>query len=212
MKPSTFPSLASRRRAARGYTVVEVLSAMALFAIGAAGVISMQKVTIQGGDDARRFDVATNIANEWAARLQRDSMFWTLPNAASPLKSNLVSEARNKYLQIIDTKENQWVNPAVPEADSADMDSPAYDLLGRELPSGEPPEIVHMFCVQYRLQWIAKQDVDMTPGALIRAEVRVVWARLNEPAIGKCSTLDAPAPDRHHFVYVTTAIRQNPSQ
>jgi len=70
-------SLGSRR----GYTVVEVLSAMTLFAIGAAGVIGMQRVTIQGGADARNFDIATNIAREWQHRLQRDSLAWTEPNS-----------------------------------------------------------------------------------------------------------------------------------
>ena len=50
------------RAHARGYTAVEVLMAMTLFAIGAAGVISMQKVTMQGGEDARRTSSCRSVA------------------------------------------------------------------------------------------------------------------------------------------------------
>ena len=63
--------------------------AMTLFAIGAAGVIGMQRVTIQGGFDARRFDTGTNIAREWEHRLQRDSAFWTEPNSVVTGNINL---------------------------------------------------------------------------------------------------------------------------
>ena len=76
-----------QRKGERGYTVVEVMSAMTLIAIGAAGVIGMQRVTIQGGMDARNFDVATNIAREWQSRLQRDAALnWTAPNALTPAR------------------------------------------------------------------------------------------------------------------------------
>jgi prepilin-type N-terminal cleavage/methylation domain-containing protein len=76
------------RGAARGYTVVEIMSAMTLFAIGAAGVVGMQRVTVQGGYDARRFDTATNIAREWQHRLQRDSAYWTEPNSINQANIN----------------------------------------------------------------------------------------------------------------------------
>src|SRR4029078_5845168 len=65
----------------RWYTAVEVLSALTLLAIGAAGVIGMQRVTLQGSEDARRFDVGGVLAKEWWPRLQRDSTHWTQPNA-----------------------------------------------------------------------------------------------------------------------------------
>ena len=73
---------------------------MTLFAIGAAGVIGMQRVTIQGGEDARRFDMATNIANEWIARLQRDATFWTQPNAEN---QNTIDLNRTRWLVNVDT-------------------------------------------------------------------------------------------------------------
>lgn len=190
------------RQTARGYTIVEVMSAMTLFAIGAAGVISMQRVTIQGGTDARRFDVASNIANEWTYRLQRDSMFWTQPNPAFPTTSNI---SATRWLSRIGTA--GWQNPGIPGTNYAGV-SAAADVFGRDLPPTEPP----MFCTQMRLQWIADPGASMLMGALIRAEVRVIWARLDSPEIASCDGLNPDAtPNAYHFVYATTVIRQNPT-
>ena len=196
------------RKNSRGYTVVEVLSAMTLFAIGAAGVISMQRVTIQGGNDARHFDVASNIAQEWTFRLQRDAMFWTLPDADNPTVSNLLTATR--WIKDVQGA-TQWMTPPVPGAGSENGFSPAFDLFGRDRPTGSAD---HVFCTQYRLAWIANPNV--TPlGSFLRAEVRVVWARLETANIDGCDAFAAsPDPDatRYHFVYATTVIRGNPAQ
>lgn len=212
-RPPARPPITStaKRRRRYGYTVVEVLSAMTLFAIGAAGVISMQRVTIQGGTDARRFDVAANIANEWASRLQRDSMFWTRPNAAFPTTSNL--STNTKWLKDTPT---DWKTPAIPAAGAEGGLSPAFDAYGRDLPAASTT-VEHMYCVQYRLQWIADPGPNMMPGALIHADIRVFWARLDRQPIADCTVLnpspdDATAAQHYHFVYLTTAIRQNPDR
>lgn len=207
-------ALRSRRKRDRGYTVVEVMSAMTLFAIGAAGVIGMQRVTIQGGNDARRFDVASNIANEWSFRLQRDSMFWTLPDGSNPSVTNLATNTA--WLKDVATNPNVWITPAVPSTGAQGAMSPAFDIFGRDLASGTGD---HMFCAQYRLTWIADPGVapSLQPGALVHAEVRVFWSRLEREIIGNCAA-PTVAPDStegattYHFVYATTAIRQNPRQ
>ena len=92
--------------------------AMTLFAIGAAGVIGMQRATIQGGEDARRFDMATNIANEWIARLQRDATFWTQPNAQDP---DLMNIGQTQWLSLIDTTGagGTFFTPPLPAAPGA---------------------------------------------------------------------------------------------
>lgn len=212
--PSDGTASTRTRRGTRGYTVVEILAAMTLFAIGAAGVISMEQVTIKGGTDARRFDVAANIANEWAFRLQRDSMFWTEPNAASPTTSNLTT--RTRWLK--DTPTTGWKMPTIPAAGSESGMSPAFGVYGQDLPpAGGVNE--HMYCVQYRLEWMADPGVapNLKPGALIHADIRVFWARLDRAPITDCSSLNPPpddstAPQNYHFVYLTTALRQNPNR
>lgn len=193
------------RRSKRGYTVVEILSAMTLFAIGAAGVISMQRVTIQGGIDARNFDMATNIAREWDARLQRDALAWTEPNSLTSA-SNLNS---TRWLNSANIDSGEWVVPAAgPQVAGY---SAAFDILGHDI---DPTSTDHVFCTQYRLGWIAPQGAATSANitAIIRAEIRVFWARL-ENGIADCSnkTVEAATTkNKHHFVYVTTAIRGNP--
>lgn len=200
----------------RGYTVVEVLSAMTLFAIGAAGVISMQRVTILGGDDARRMDVATNIAHEWTARLQRDSMYWTKPNSTDTATSNLTSDTT--WLANVSTSPNTWITPAAADPTSDPGKSGSFDLFGRDRPTGSSD---HIFCTQYRLKWITDPgDPAIGPGASMLAEVRVFWARLDNAPILECGSLTVPpdqtaGPDArtyYHFVYAATVIRPNPLQ
>jgi len=206
------------RKNARGYTSVEVLMAMTLFAIGAAGVISMQKVTIQGGEDARRFDMATNVANEWLARLQRDAAFWTEPNSESPTTSNL---AQTKWLSQVGTCANVFCAPPAPAGPVFDGQSGAFDNFGRDVNPAGPDA---WYCAQYRLTWIASPG--LAPPAtqnltgLLRAEVRVYYNRLEAAPIGACTTASGPADalpilpavSPFRMVYATTAIRENARQ
>lgn len=188
----------------RGYTVVEIMAAMTLFAIGAAGVIGMQRVTIQGGVDARNFDMATNIAREWQHRLQRDSLKWTTPDSTTTA-SNLDNTLWLKSTNIDDA----WHVPAA-GPDLFGYGS-AFDLLGHDVAS---TSVDRIFCVQYRLGWVAPQSgangVNLT--AIIRAEIRVFWARI-EQSTAVCSdttVFDTANRNKYHFVNVTTAIRGNP--
>lgn len=189
----------------RGYTVVEVLSAMTLFAIGAAGVIGMQRVTIQGGMDARNFDIATNIAREWQHRLQRDAMIhWTEPNSLITASNRDIKTAWLKDAVI----GAGWKVPAAQPA--LEGNGTEFDLLGRELMPGDPNRV---FCVQYRLSWIAS---DMAAAgltsAVLRSEVRVFWSRLEFGPPDCANTTAEALSSQLHFVYVSSAIRGNPLQ
>jgi prepilin-type N-terminal cleavage/methylation domain-containing protein len=198
----------TRRGRERGYTAVEVLMAMTLFAIGAAGVIGMQRVVIQGGEDARRADMATNIANEWIARLQRDAGFWTQPNSAVP---DTIDLNQTRWIKDVDKPCANFCNITMPGTPANGL-SPAFDSFGRDLPTGTTQAV---YCVQYRLQWIVPPGTPPYPKleltGLMRAEVRVYYARLEATAIGDCS---APPPDAippvspFHMVYAATAIRE----
>jgi prepilin-type N-terminal cleavage/methylation domain-containing protein len=208
---STQPRARARSRGARrGYTIVEVISAMTLFAIGAAGVISMQRVTIQGGDDARRYDMATNVAHEWEHRLQRDSFFWTEPNSMVSTSN----QDTTRWLHAADVADTptDWKIPADGTGGPGDPGfSHAFDLLGHDI---DPASVDHVFCVQYRLGWIAKPSVGESPTAIIRAEIRVFWSRL-EYGPADCTDIniyDDTKKPKHHYVFVTTALRGNPTK
>ncbi|MBS2011844.1 MAG: prepilin-type N-terminal cleavage/methylation domain-containing protein [Deltaproteobacteria bacterium] len=196
------------RSVQRGYTAVEVLSAMTLFAIGAAGVIGMQRVTIQGGTDARQFDMAVNIAHEWTNRLQRDSSYWTRPNAFDPQTTNLGTDTR--WIKDVATCNVNFCTPpaAAPEAGL----SGSFDIFGRDLPAASPDAT---YCAQYRLEWLIDPGPppNMNPQALMRAEVRVFFSRTDRMPAGDCAGAaaiadSALANERLHFVYATTTIRQ----
>lgn len=197
-----------RKRNQSGFTAVEVLSAMTLLAIGAAGVIGMQRVTIQGSEDARRFDIGGNIANEWCSRLQRDATQWTQPSASSP---GTIDIANTKFIKSVGVCAAGFCNPpASPFPTPAGMTG-SFDTFGRDLAS---VSTAATYCAQYRLQWIASPGVaaPYNPSALMRAEVRVFWSRLELNPIGDCATATpdaATANELYHFVYATTAIREN---
>jgi type IV pilus assembly protein PilV len=203
-------SLHAKRSSARGYTAVEVLMAMTLLAIGAAGVIGMQRATIQGGEDARRFDMATNIANEWLSRLQKDAAFWRTQQDLT--LADTMGFNNTLWLKNIDACANKFCTPPMP-AGAPDGVSPAFDVFGRDLPSGTTTAY---YCVQYRLTWIASPGVapynrPLKPSALMRAEIRVWWNRLEKSPIGDCSLPPAeaiPANPPFHMVYAATALRE----
>ncbi len=193
-----------KRARKRGYTAVEVLMSMTLFAIGAAGVISMQRATIQGTEDARRYDVAMNIANTWASRLQRDAMFW---NKNIVTNAPIVTAA-TRYVPQIGTPActATWCTPTAQVGES-----PYFDLSGRDIPAN-PADNSHAFCVQYRLAWVANPAFNGQPAptGFARAEVRVIFRRLDYGIIGNCANLPAAPPmTEYHFIHVTTALREN---
>jgi len=222
-----------RSRAHRlGYTAIEVLVALTLFAVGTAGVLSLQRVSIVGASDARQTDIATAIGAEWVERLRQDSLAWTLPSAADPLgPSNLTTATKILGVNAIPIgptgtsdagADTPWITPPTPGSAAAllDLGSPAYDLVGRALTTVDigsvPPQPPH-FCVQYRLQWLVPSPPP-TPTSgppLIRAEVRVLYLT-SGGAIGcAAGTGDpiAPAgfPAGFRSIHLTTSLRQNPT-
>lgn len=204
-------SRAKRATAAksRGYTSVEVLIAMTLLAIGAAGVIGMQRVTIQGSEDARRFDMATNIANEWLSRLQKDASFWrTQPDLTLADDKGFNTTV---WLKNIDACAGLFCTIPMPTGPGVEGLSPAFDVFGRDVVAGQA-----YYCVQYRLTWIASPGVapynrPLKPSAIMRADVRVWWNRLEKDPIGNCGTPPPeaiPATAPYHVVYASTALRE----
>jgi prepilin-type N-terminal cleavage/methylation domain-containing protein len=193
-------TLAHKKRA-RGYTAVEVLMAMAVLAVGGAGVIAMQRAAVQGNDDARKMDMANTIGREWLERLRRDAMLWTLPNAADRSTNNM---ANAKFLDGHVTGE--WFFPSDHQALGL---SPGFDILGRDLAANDLKDA--QFCVNVRLSWLVTSQ-------LIRAEVRVFWPRgLGvAPPASYCSANNVAATTgattTYHFVHMVSALRKNSTE
>ena len=147
------------RRALGGYTMVEVMMAMALLTAGAAGIFALQQAAINGNAEARQMSIATTVTRTWLERLKRDALNWNTGGAiatALPL-------ARTRYLLNVPAVGTSptWMTPAV-FADSR----ASYDHYGREIALGGDVR----YCAQYRLEWV-------NAGQAMRADVRVWWHR-----------------------------------
>lgn len=218
------------RLLSRGYTMIEVLVSLTLLAIGAAGVIAMQKAAVQGHQEARQMDMANAIAREWMERLRRDAMLWT-PATGQQGITPPPNIAQAPTLKILNPP--IWYLPTariVPQGSQTDVESPGFDVLGRDIPTADlawaaqgttnaagvfttNTQSVLTYCTNVR---ITPLTVDQT---LLRAEVRVFWPRdlfaTLDPSV---CTVDPPAgweadpvtaTQKYHFLYLTSAIRQN---
>jgi type IV pilus assembly protein PilV len=197
-------------RGSRGYTIVEVLLAMTVLTIGAAGAITMQKAAIQGNLDARKTDIAANIARMWMERIQRDSMSWTTSNPSNLGNAGLLGSATASV--------GKWFLPffssyAAPGGGLASV-SPGFDMLGRDVPS-QAGLTNAFYCVHLRETWLA-QNATTPTNSLMRVELRVVWPRgiaQDTYAPPLCDTTSAttanPDPRLYSTLYMVTAVRAN---
>jgi hypothetical protein len=131
-------------------------------------------------------------------------MQWTLPSASNPSGNNF---AGAKLLNHLDAG---WFLPS--DYLSADINSYAFDILGRDLAAGD---IVAdstkgiagaHFCVDIQL-------TTLVPAQLFRAQVRVSWPRgISSAPSSFCNAKLDTQPDMtlYHAIYVTTAIKENP--
>jgi prepilin-type N-terminal cleavage/methylation domain-containing protein len=190
---------------ARGYTVVEVMIALTLLAVGTSGIIAMQKVTSVTNRDSKNLLIANQIARTWMERLRVDAVKWNHPsnvNSSSDLDDTL-------WLKQIVT--GNWVRPTDDVRGSAAADAFGNDVRDADADTGS-------FCTHIRLSWLYGPPAGgALPPFLIRAEVRVFWLRDGGPGgidgpVCRTSTdpgLVSPAVNRYHFVYVASAIAQN---
>lgn len=201
------------RQNQRGFTAVEVLVAMTLFAIGAAGVIGMQRATVQGGEDARRLDTATNIAHEWVGRLQRDATLWNQPSALNPNVNNINLTTWAKDVNTAACNPPSFCTPQ-PDPVSAPGFSYAFDMFGRDI---VPSANTARYCVQYRMWWGRPPgSVPFNEEMSVQVDIRVFWSRLEQAPIGNCKTptVQGRGPDAsdaplfYHFVRASTTLRR----
>lgn len=192
----------SAARRTRGYTVVELVMALAVMAVGVAGVIAMQGVTAASNQHARALATATHIGQAWLDMLATESSLWTE-------KNNL---ARTTWLARVDS-ESSWFRPAY----SGTLNfGPAFDVIGNAVPVADLARDTQ-YCVDLRLLRLE----DSSGGAgLIRAEVRVFWRR-SDVVLLPATTAPAHAcalesavvsgdttGSMFHFIYMSSAVRQ----
>ena len=203
----------SIRRGRAGYTIVELMMAITVLAIGVAGVIAMQKITVASNRHAKNLALASHIAQMWQERLAADAAQWNHP---SPIRAGFRDLPTDTiWLKNVEGNANQWLRPAF---DAGLFMGPAFTQLGFD--TDDMAQAV--FCTHIRLNWLypddAQNNLSVEGNGLIRTEVRVFWLR--EGGGGPVTTggvCDANAdPDvigdsinDYHFVYMTSTVKQN---
>jgi type IV pilus assembly protein PilV len=176
--------------------------ALTVLAIGISGIVAMQKITVASNQHARSLAVATHVAQAWQEQLATDAVQWNHP---SP-NVNLDDLPQTRWLSLVGTG---WFQPGY----DATLDfGPGFDALGNVVTVANIGQAV--FCTNLRMTWLYPANAG---NGLIRTEVRVFWVRegMGGTVDGNpvCSGAD-PADieqnsDRYHFVYQTSAVKQN---
>ncbi len=196
--------LQTRRRQAghRGYTLVELMMALALFAVAVLGIISMQKVTVTSNAHAKNVALAQRIAQAWAGQLEMDATAWRI---GTVFTGGWLNDA------------NAWQRP--PYIGTRTFGG-AFDALGNPLADGDVAQA--RFCTHVRMTWLYPATMGVGGNGMLRAEIRVFWLRDSEGPVAVpafCDVTQAAATvsaiglatDRYHFVYQTVGIRQHSS-
>ena len=187
--------------------------AISVLGLGAMAVIGIQKVTSYNNTNARNLATANAIGQAWMERLRADSLAWTEANGtAGP-----GSLAATQWLQLPVVgrapTENDWFTPTVSIL-GGNQPAGAYsaDIMGADLFAGDP--MTPAFCTQVRLT-----RFNNSAGAalasyyrLIRAEVRVFWARNNEAVACPVGATDWDQPAQagtYGSVYLVSALSEN---
>lgn len=160
--------------------------AMALLAIGASGIIALQKVALSGVSNARSVTTASEISMAWLERLRGDSAQWNNPLTGSDL-------ADTRWLNQVTANPGIWIVPL-----SASPQGSAWaDMQGDDIYPGAGGQ--GAFCTHIRL-------TQLQP-SMIRAEVRVFWKRNGTPAVCDTNptTITGNTGD-YGFVHAVTGI------
>ncbi|WP_438042835.1 type IV pilus modification PilV family protein [Sorangium sp. So ce128] len=195
----------ARRAASRGYTLIEVMAALGVLAIGATGVLALQKATLISNTNARNLAIANSIAMTWAERLRVDALQWNQP--LTDPNTDLGTDTA--WLALSTTAPFTTVTPTEIIA----LGSPSADVLGADIYPGDTS--ASAFCTHVRF----RQFTDPVSGtriwdSLIRAEIRVVWERSGNPI--NCTIITPfdvdTDPGRFGAVYLTTGVLRNTSE
>ncbi len=197
----------AHRRRTLGYTVVEVMMALAILSIGATGVIAMQKAALIGNIRARNLATANFLAQGWIERLRLDGLRWRAIEG-----SNLTTIADTAFLKVVGTAtEGEWFAPDLSDPAALPGWAQGTDLRGVD----EPNAAGQVFCPELRI-------TELVPSQVIRAEVRVYWLRPQGGGQINAGGDMCPGPDQahssalsqdesrenYHFVYLSTTIRK----
>lgn len=195
-------------KGSRGYSLIEVMMALGILAVGTTGVIALQKVSLVGNTNARMADAARQVAGTWVERLKEDALLWNDPMGVPDITDTRWLKSSVLYNQQNPPNATTWVRPPI----VANWGSPLADIHAADV--FNPASTDGVFCTHVQLARAVEKRYTLsglTRPIAIRALVRVVWRRDLSP-IAEClnvNPIDFETNDeRYGFYYVTTMIGQ----
>jgi prepilin-type N-terminal cleavage/methylation domain-containing protein len=190
-------------RRPRGYTLVELMMALALFAIAVLGIISMQKITVTSNGHAKNLAIAQRIAQSWATQLELDATTWN----ANLANVSWLGGQNGVTLGI-------WSRPQFVVARGFGA---AFDALGNPLTDDALAQA--QFCSNVRLTQLYADTPNVVGNGMMRAEIRVYWLRDGEQDVAPPFCKARPSADEitkieqspgvYHFIYQAAGVRQH---
>lgn len=168
MNESSRLSATKRRSSLRpGYTLVEVMMALAVLTVGASGIVAMQKFSLGGSLQARNLTAGVNVNAGWLERLNTEAVLW---NDANNAPGDLAQMGTINAVGALPTGANvvgNWVRLGATtlEGDDADLGGAAA------------------YCTHLRLSWIGPPATSDT----LKVELRTFWARTGRDVNDECN-------------------------
>jgi prepilin-type N-terminal cleavage/methylation domain-containing protein len=199
----------SARRHRRGYTLIEVMTALAILMVGATGIFAIQTGATVANMEARRMATASQVAQLVIERIRLDAVRWRTGGA----NMDATALAGTSYLvnaPVRGAPGGPWMNvPAV--SAMAPLEGFAFDYHGRDTIVGDP---TLAYCAQMRLTWVYY-------GQALRADVRVYFDRRADasevadptPYVGCAEITGLSSAYRNdlHFAHASTVVRWTPT-
>jgi prepilin-type N-terminal cleavage/methylation domain-containing protein len=185
----------------RGYTLVELMMALALFTVAMLGIVSLQKITAASNAHAKNVAMAERIAQAWGGQLEMDASAWRGSFGSGFLNSAAI-----------------WQRPGYVGTRGFGA---AFDALGNPLSDTSTDLAKARFCTHVRMSWLYPPTMGVGGNGMLRAEIRVFWQRNGEAPLDSNTTMCSAAQtagqavsiglsaDRYGFVYHTVGVRQH---
>lgn len=191
-----------RRRKRSGYTLIEVMMAIAIITASSVALLGLEEIVVRGNMDARQTTTATTIVRNTLELLRLDALYWTqsYPSAGTVTWG---TGARG-FLRDAPTAASAVAPAWAPFGQTAAAPEHAYNYQGIVTTTAADM----FYCVETRYAWVY-------PGQALRADVRVWWVRpgalVNAAAFAGCPTqglvLNAASL---HAVQGSTVLRYTP--
>ncbi len=189
------------RRRQAGFTLLEVMIALAIMTFGAVGLMSLQQASTRGNMNARMMSTGVEINRRWLERVRADALAWTNNRTA------------------VDRQDTLYLNDAIAPVAGSDWYAPpnsprgfaGADWYGRDSNvddcdvAGDAACRPIRYCTHLRVEWIVTNSV-------ARVDARTFWYRAGSAngAQGSDRTLIPPACGANQEDVVTNLILNDP--